>query len=180
MTDRAPFLVTLGMDSPSFAQLDTLRDHYFPARRNVVPAHLCLFHKLPGTEGEAIFEALKLATMKMAPIPLRFGRLEKHSGGMAVAVDAPGLARIHAWLNSRFSIWLTPQDRQPFWPHVTLMDHSPKPKVDRAFADLSATWEPWNGTGESLLLWRYRDGPWGLASEFRFRDSSRRRASASA
>lgn len=180
MTDHAPFLVTLGMDPASFGRLDTLRNRYYPPHRNIVPAHVSLFHKLPADEQAAIGGTLAHAAAKLPPIPLHFGRLEKLGGGLAVAVSAPGLARLHAWFNRRFAVWLTPQDRQPFWPHVTLMNKAPRANVARAFAELSASWEPWNGVGESLLLWRYRDGPWELASEYRFRGESGKRAVARA
>ena len=55
MTERGreavePFLVTLGFDEATFTRLEELRRRYFPPERNVVPAHLSLFHRLPPEE----------------------------------------------------------------------------------------------------------------------------------
>jgi hypothetical protein len=71
-------------------------------------------------------------------------------------------------LAATFVEQLTPQDRQGFGPHVTIQNKV-APEIARALlASLSADFEPFEGVGEGLLLWRYLSGPWALEAEFAF------------
>jgi hypothetical protein len=169
MDDRAtaPLLVTLEVDAESFTRLDGLRRRYFPPERNFIPAHVSLFHQLPPGEHGAISTVLAGAALRAAPV-LRFGRLRRLGRGMAVDVEAPELAAAHRELARAFAAWLTPQDRQPFRPHVTLMNKATPAQAEAAFAELGAGWSGWEGRGEALLLWRYLGGPWALDSRFPF------------
>ena len=168
----APFVVTLGFDPGTFDRLDDLRRRYFPPGRNVVPAHVSLFHALPPDEEEAITEALADAAATTGPIPLRFAALKRLGRGMAVQVEAPGLAGVHRSLTTAFGPWLTPQDRQPFRPHVTIMNKAERAEAELAFQQLGAGWMPFDGVGAALLLWAYRGGPWDPVAEFRFGGAS--------
>ena len=47
---QPPLILTLALDGATFAPLDALRRPHFPPERNLVPAHLTLFHALPGAE----------------------------------------------------------------------------------------------------------------------------------
>ena len=172
----APLIVTLGFDPGTFDRLDTLRRRYFPPDRNVVPAHVSLFHALPGEERDAIGSALADLTVGVGPLALRFGTLKRLGRGMAIAVDAPGLAGVHRSLAREFAARLTPQDRQPFRPHVTIMNKADPAEAEAAFAHLGACWEPWSGIGAALLLWTYRGGPWEAVAEFPFAGDSGRTA----
>jgi 2'-5' RNA ligase len=167
-TASAPLLVTVEMDAQSFSRLDDLRRRYFPPERNFIPAHVSLFHHLPPAEHEAVERALALAASREAP-GLRFGRLRRLGRGMAVDVEAPELAGVQRELARAFAPWLTPQDRQPFRPHVTLMNKAMPEQAEHAFAELGAGWAGWEGRSEALLLWRYLGGPWERVSRFPFR-----------
>jgi 2'-5' RNA ligase len=162
----APFLVTLGFDEATFTRLEELRRRYFPPERNVVPAHLSLFHKLPPEEEPTLREILSAMAARTPPLRLTFARLRRLGGGMAVEVEAEGLGSLQASLARSFDAWLTPQDRQPFRPHVTVMNKAPPEEAARAFAELGARWAPWHGQGEALLLWRYLGGPWEEVGRF--------------
>ena len=175
----APLIVTLGFDPETFDRLDALRRRYFPPDRNVVPAHVSLFHALPAEEWEVMASTLTAATLGIGPIPLRFSSLKRLGRGMAVAIEAPGLAGVHRELARAFSAWLTPQDRQPFRPHVTIMNKAEPAEAEAAFAHLGATWEPWTGIGTALLLWSYRGGPWEAVAEFPLAGDSGRTAASS-
>lgn len=163
-----PFLVTLGLDVETFARLDRLRNHYFHAARNVVPAHVSLFHKLPPDEGESVAAALGEVAASSGPIPVRLGALKFTGGGVMAGVESPGLSAVHRELSRRFDRWLTPQDRQPYRPHVTIMNKAERAEASRAFEELRIGWSPWDGVGESLLLWEYLGGPWRAAAAYRF------------
>ena len=56
-----PLVLTLVLDAQSFAFFDGLRRRHFPPERNVIAAHLTLFHALPGSassDGRARLEAI--------------------------------------------------------------------------------------------------------------------------
>ena len=44
---NAPIIVSAEFGAADFARLDGLRRAHFPPARNVLPAHLTLFHHLP-------------------------------------------------------------------------------------------------------------------------------------
>ena len=165
-------LVTLGLDPDSFDRLDALRDRYFPPARNVVPAHVSLFHQLPHDEGDAVRKVLDESASGLPPLPLLFGDPFRLGGGMAVRVEAPGLLDLRRGLADAFAPWLTPQDRQPFRPHVTLMNKADRTDAARVFDELRASWAPRSGLGVSLLLWEYRGGPWRALGAYTFRGFS--------
>ncbi|RKH40498.1 2'-5' RNA ligase family protein [Corallococcus sicarius] len=164
---EAPLLITAEADPESFARLDGLRRRYFPPERNLIPAHVSLFHHLPPREHGSVEAALEAAAGRAAPA-LHFGRLRRLGRGMAVDVDAPGLNAVHRELSRAFAEWLTPQDRQPFRPHVTLMNKASLEEAAAAFAELGAGWDSFEGHAPALLLWRYLGGPWELVQRFPF------------
>ena len=45
-----PLILTLALDDLSFARFDALRREHFPPTLNRIPAHVTLFHHLPGEE----------------------------------------------------------------------------------------------------------------------------------
>ncbi len=165
MPDR-PLLVTLGFDRATFERLDGLRARYFPPERNQIPAHLSLFHHLPGEEREAIDETLARAARSSGPIPLTFADVKRIGRGLILPARAPGLAPLRAGLARSFGPWLTDQDRQSFHPHVTIMNKAERAEVDSALDQLRAGYQPWTGRGERLLLWRYLGGPWEAVEEY--------------
>lgn len=164
----AVLLVTLGFDPPTFGRLDGLRSRFFPPERNFIPAHISLFHHLPGSEEPAIDAALREAAGSTGPIDLRVRTVRKMDRGMLLVVDAPPLAQVHGRLARDFGPWLTPQDRQPFRSHVTIMNKADREVAARAYRDFQAVWGPFDGVGDRLLLWEYRGGPWEFVAEYPF------------
>ncbi|GMU09165.1 2'-5' RNA ligase family protein [Corallococcus caeni] len=166
-TSEAPLLVTAELEPETFARLDGLRRRYFPPERNVIPAHVSLFHHLPASEQAAVEAALEVVTERPAPT-LRFGKLRSLGRGMVVDVEAQGLVPVHRELTRAFVEWLTPQDRQPFRPHVTLMNKATVEEAKAALVELGAGWASFESPAPALLLWRYLGGPWELVRRFPF------------
>jgi hypothetical protein len=50
--------LTLKLDQIAFAVLDDLRAQHFPREWNFLPAHVTLFHALPGDQEQAIAATL--------------------------------------------------------------------------------------------------------------------------
>ena len=161
-----PYLVTLGLDPAAFERLDRLRARYFPPDRNVVPAHLSLFHQLPGDAGDQIGSTLRQVARSSPPVALTFSVVKRIGRGVMVVVEAQGLAAIRSVLAGSFSGWLTLQDRQPFRPHVTIMNKAEPAEAGRAFEEIRSAWAPFAGSGVRLLLWRSRGGPWEEVDSF--------------
>lgn len=168
MTDAAPLIVTLEFDALSFERFQAMRVRHFPAHRNHIPAHLTLFHHLPGEEVREVAGVLRDATRDVPPIPLGATGLRFLGYGCAYEIQAPALVSLRTDLAGRFRPWLTPQDAQGFRPHVTIQNKAPAGEAKVLFADLSAAFEPFDATGTGLLLWHYRGGPWEAAGRFPF------------
>ncbi len=159
-----PLILTLRLDAPTFARLDTLRRTHFPAHLNLIPAHLTLFHKL---EGE-VAGVLRAAALR-PKIALTFSGYRPMGRGVCLKVESPELMALRRELARAFAAQLTPQDRQGYGPHVTIQNKV-APETARALRDaLAEEFRPFEGVGEGLLLWRYLDGPWALEDEYLFR-----------
>lgn len=166
MTD--PLILTLGLDAESFARLDTLRRAHFPPTLNRIPAHVTLFHHLPGDEEAAVAATLARACAATAPFAVHVTGLRSLGRGVALVLEAPEAARLRADLARGWEAWLTPQDRQGWRPHVTVQNKVTPDVARSTLAALSATFVPWEAQAEGLLLWRYRGGPWEAAGEVPF------------
>ena len=163
-----PFVLTLKLDDRSFAFFDELRRQHFPSDRNVVPAHLTLFHHLPGGRGREIKALLSSFCARQKPLVLTVREVKAIGKGVAYFFDAPALIALRDGLADEWSPWLTDQDRAPYRPHVTVQNKV-APKVANALArQLAGNFQPFQVTGTGLILWRYLDGPWQLERDLRF------------
>lgn len=163
-----PLILTLAFDPDTFARLDALRRRHFPPARNLVPAHVTLFHALPGGAEADIRDELRAVAAPHPPMPVRFPGVRSLGRGVAVTVEAPDLARLRGRLATAWVRWLTPQDRQPYRPHVTVQNKVTPAEARAVLDELAAGWEAFAGTGTGLLLWEYHGGPWELAEEVPF------------
>jgi len=155
-----PLIVTAALDEASFEWFDALRRAHFPPERNVVPAHLTLFHALPGEHEAAVAEALKQACAGAAPMRLQVTGPWSLGRGVAYRIASPELERLRSDLAERFAPWLTAQDRAPFRPHVTVQNKVDPETARRLLETLQAGFGPFEAEADGLLVWRYRGGPW--------------------
>ena len=166
MAERA-LILTLKLDAAAFERLEALRREHFPAGLNHIPAHLTLFHHLPG---ESLGEVVDDLTAAPPPVmPLRVSGLRKLGRGVAYEIDGRELKSWRGELAQRWAEWLTSQDRQPFRPHVTVQNKV-EPLLARDLHDrLQASFQPFDLRGEGVFVWRYLGGPWALEAEVAFR-----------
>ena len=167
-TQIRPLILTLKMDQDSFDRFEGLRQAHFPPHRNFIPAHLTLFHHLPGHDPGGIAADLAEVLRTRAPVRLHVTCLRFLGRGVAYAFDAPDLTDLRNELASRWSGSLTPQDRQPFRPHVTVQNKADPDEARHLQQRLAAGFQPFEVTGEGLLLWRYLGGPWEPLGDFPF------------
>lgn len=162
-----PLILTLKLDQAAFDRLNDLRQRNFPPARNFLPAHVTLFHALPGDRLAAIEQHLQVVCGNTRSLPLQLPTLRLLGKGVAVEIDSPDLIKLHRQLATEWQPWLNAQDQQKFKPHVTIQNKVPPEAAQRLYHDL-APWQAFSAIGEGLLLWHYLGGPWELAREFAF------------
>lgn len=156
------------MDETTFAQLDALRQAHFPPERNFLPAHITLFHALPGDQEEAIRATLAALCAATPVFTLTLPSVRFLGRGVAINVDSPALLARRGQLAQQWHDWLSAQDRQRYQPHVTIQNKV-VPEVARTlYTELGQSWVPLLAQGEGLQLWRYQGGPWAFVTEFPF------------
>jgi 2'-5' RNA ligase len=162
-----PLVLTLALDAALQERLDALRRAHFPPERDVVPAHVSLFHALPGEELDRVLDVLRAVTRR-EPLPVRVAGVRPLGRGTALSVEAPGLDAVHRALAAAFAPWLTAQDRQGLRPHVTVQNKV-APQEARALQEaLRAAPVEATGTAVGLDVWHYRGGPWEHAARVPF------------
>jgi 2'-5' RNA ligase len=93
--------------------------------------------------------------------------------GVAIVLASPPFERLRADLARHWSASLTPQDRQPFRPHVTVQNKVSAAEAQALYTRLQAEFVPFAAKGIGLCLWRYKGGPWEPLGKFRFTASDR-------
>lgn len=167
-----PLILTLLLDAESQAWLEALRRAHFPPERNLIPAHVTLFHALPGAEIGTIRATLAEACAALpAEVTVRLGPPRFLGRGVALEVAAPMIAALRRDLATRWQGWLTRQDAQGWRPHATVQNKVAPDQARALHAMLSATLPDREATGAALLLWRYRGGPWDAAGRFDFAEA---------
>lgn len=163
-----PFILTLNLDTITFARLDALRQAHFPPERNFLSAHITLFHALPGGQEAAIRQTLQTISAATPIIPLTFPTVRSLGRGVAVVVKSSPLLDLRRQLATTWHDWLGAQDRQRYQPHVTIQNKVTGVVARQLYEQLAASWQPFSGQGEGLSLWRYQGGPWESVAEFPF------------
>jgi len=155
----APIIITTLFGREDRAWLDADRTAYFPPERNFLSAHLTMFHHLPPSlEGE-VRQRLSELAREGAP-DARVAGLISLGGGVAYRIESPELEDRRAWLADLWSDVLTPQDRAPWRPHVTIQNKVAS-DVARALLDkLQGDFRPRPLAIAGFASWWYRGGPW--------------------
>ena len=166
MGDADPLILTAAFDPRSAQMFQALRDAHFPANLNIVPAHLTLFHHLPGDDHAAILAALHAEAG--AALPFRTGALRFLGRGVAIEVVCPPLVALRQRLAALWSGRLTAQDRQGFRAHVTVQNKVTASEARATLERLTAGFGGGSGTIAGLDLWWYRGGPWEPAGTVRW------------
>ncbi len=159
--------MTAVLDAQSARILESLRQRYFPAELNRVPAHLTLFHHLPGEDLRALSERIGELCGRHRALPFGITGTRFLGRGVAFEVTCPPLVALRNDLAAGWRDRLTAQDRQGYRPHVTVQN-----KVTPAEARITQQRLlgrlPMEGECQGLRLWHYRGGPWEEAGRFDF------------
>lgn len=168
MAEQAPLIVTAALDGEAWAWFEDLRQAHFPRHRNQVPAHLTLFHALPGEHEGAVVQTLKAACRGLAPMELDVRGPWSLGRGVAYRLASADLEQLRRDLADAFSPWLTRQDQAPLRPHITVQNKVGPDEARQLLQQLQMEFEPFSIRAEGLLLWRYLGGPWARVERFEF------------
>lgn len=168
--DPRPLILALRLEPRLQDWLDAQRRAHFPPERNVLAAHLTLFHALPAHLLDEVQLALT-ADARRPAFAVRITGLRSLGRGVAYEVASPDLVDLRAGFARRWSADLTPQDRQPFRPHVTVQNKVEPPVARALMVQLSRGFDVRSGLAVGLDLWRYDGGPWQAAGGASFTSS---------
>lgn len=167
MQQHSPLIVTLQLDEESFKFFTALRNQYFPPSINYLSAHLTLFHHLPSNE-PAIDEDLERWSKNGSPLILNVTEVKSIGRGVAYKIACSELEKLHRQMQEKWRSWLTPQDRQSLWPHITVQNKVSPAEAKQTLATLQASFQPFTATGVGFSTWAYEDGPWRLLKTYSF------------
>lgn len=159
-------IVTLSMDQASQQWFEEQRGRFYPPALNRIPAHISLFHHLPGDA--SVRHVLRSATEDVAPFPLRMEGVRSMGRGVLYALSAPELLRVHRGLADQFQTYLTPQDKQPLKPHIVVQNKVEPAEAKALLAILQAQFVPRPVQAVGLDWWEYQGGPWRHLQRFDF------------
>lgn len=156
MEVKDPLILTVRLDEKSQQFFNEMRLKHFPRERNLLDAHLTLFHQLPDNEETlAIIQHCKRNFFTMEVI-----KLINLGAGVAYKVESPELELLRQELKKAFNEQLIPQDKQGFRAHITIQNKTTPEEAKSLIAKLSESFEPFNISAQGLDLWEYLGGPW--------------------
>ena len=159
-TDQTSYVLTLLTDPAHNRSMNSLRRTYFPTALNRIPAHITLFHALPGSKLESdVLPGIKQMASRTAPYRVRATEPFRLSKGVGIRVAddidhandskrGRNMTRIiHAELRKKWGEWLSEQDSTPPRFHYTVMNKVNNERiVDQALAQLNESFK----TGEDV------------------------------
>lgn len=161
-------ILTLRLDPEATLRFQNARSAHFPSERDVVPAHLTLFNRLPGWAVDDLRLRLHRIAQATPPMPARVvGVMALSRRGAAYRLEVPGLEALRARVGAGYD--LSAQDRGRRRPHVTVQNRVDPDRAAATVAALQAGFAPFDARAEGLDLWWYRRGPWEAAGAFPFR-----------
>ncbi|KEQ52693.1 2'-5' RNA ligase family protein [Sphingobium chlorophenolicum] len=164
----APIIVTALLGAADFGWADGLRRAHFPEERNLVPAHVTLFHHLPPSVLEEVAARLKRLCAGSPPAA-RLAEVMLLGRGVAYRVESPGLMAMREELVEAFAGLLTPQDQGRPRFHITVQNKVDPAEAKALAAELRRGFGPRPLAIAGLAAWHYRGGPWELAMKASFR-----------
>jgi len=170
MTARnKPIIMTAMMGKQDLAWADALRREHYPPERNVLPAHITLFHHLPPQALSEIKQAVKDITQYSAPPVTSLQRLIHLGTGVAYQLYSPDLLAMRMELADRFHGLLVAQDQQTPRLHITVQNKVSAKEAKELLTQLSLDFELRPFQIKGLALHHYMDGPWQNIGEWPFR-----------
>lgn len=161
-------IVTAEIAAGDFSWLEGLRRSHYAPERNMVPAHLTIFHALPPSAETELRSRIASAVRRPAP-PAQIAGLMDLGGGVAFRVVSVELDRLREELAEGLHGLLGAQDSGGWRPHITIQNKAP-PRTARALkGKLEQTFKPRPLGISGIAVHRYLDGPWQSLAAYPFR-----------
>jgi 2'-5' RNA ligase len=174
--EETVYILTLKTSDQISNTMQSLRRKWFPQQRNKVPAHLTLFHALPGSRIVQISQSLEKLTRRTRHFNVATGHIQKGRSGVFVNVGEgeEEVKRVFGEVRDQFFESLSIQDRS-FKGHWTVMNkENDSKRVEDAYRDVERSGTV-KGTAQGLVLWRYeKDGTWSYERDFEFLQNEER------
>lgn len=161
-------IVTAELAPADFAWFDHLRHLHFPPERNVLSAHLTMFHALPPSAESEVRRDLARLAARPRPHAVVAG-LMNLGGGVAYRIVSDELEQVRAELADRFRGLLTAQDSAGWRPHITVQNKVGSGDATRLKTELEKDFEPRALNVSGLAVHRYLGGPWEHLVTYPFR-----------
>jgi hypothetical protein len=162
-------IVTAELPQDLFSWANQLRQDHFPPERNVLKAHVTLFHAMPPSAEGELRDCLAQMAASNAPVPGRLEGVMKLGKGTALEISSPAMIALWEELAERFHGMLTPQDEHRPRLHITIQNKVSLEEAKALQAELAPRILPGDFAFRGLELHAYRGGPWDLLQRWRFR-----------
>lgn len=164
-----PLIVTAALPPEIFGRADALRRAHFPPERNVLSAHLTLFHAIPPSCEIELRSLLSDIGTSFPPAEARIDRIISLGRGTALAVESEALMELREIIADRFAGSLTAQDSHRPRFHITIQNKVSPHDARALQAQLSPGFTPRSFTIPALEAHFYRGGPWEQAGRWPLR-----------
>ena len=161
-------IVTADFAPAEFAFLDAERRAHFPPERNILAAHLTMFHALPPSVEPELRRRLAAAADRPAPWAVLAG-LRSLGSGVAYTIESAELDDLRSDIAEAFETCLTAQDAQGWRAHVTIQNKVTSGVARDLLIAKQRHFVPRPIGIAGLALHRYMDGPWDTLQRWRFR-----------
>jgi hypothetical protein len=162
------YILAAQLDAGSFSWLDALRRAHFPPERNVLSAHLTMFHRLSPQQVARV----QTVPLPDGPIPVQFDSVMFIGFGNAIRATSPALDRLRADVKAAIGDGLSRQDNQRWTPHVTIQNKVGADAARQLHATLAEAFASRTGSVVGLQVFEYLSGPWRLAQSLPFTAAS--------
>lgn len=169
----APLIVTATLPGDVQAWADGLRASHFPPERNVLKAHVTLFHALPPMLLEEARSLIAMLAGETAPVMARIDAVMDLGGGTALRIFSPDMLDLRAQVAGRFHGMLSAQDQGRPRLHITVQNKVARAQARALQSELAAGFAPRDFSFTGLALHHYRGGPWDSAGQWSFRKRRR-------
>jgi len=161
-------IVTVEFGLEDQAAFDRLRAAHYPHDRNVLHAHLTMFHALPPSAEAEVRNRLAEASRESPPRARLHGLMDL-GGGVALRIVSDDLDRIRGGLADGLAGLLSAQDNGGWRPHVTIQNKVPVKQARALLTALEGDFRPREVAICGLGLHRYLGGPWQRLAVYPFR-----------
>lgn len=165
----APLILTAELPPGLHRRFTGLRRAHYPPERNVLEAHVTLFHALPPMVESELAELLGRIAAESAPARGRVEGVMRYDQGTAIALTSPGLLELRDTIADSFHGLLTVQDSHRPRLHVTVQNKVSPREAKRLQAVLEGVIAAESFAFPGLALHRYRGGPWEFVRRWAFR-----------